>query len=744
MEIKLNKMKYLLVCLVLFATILTGQGTVNPEEQTAIAPADALNFYTIDGNGDFRKISLAELKSFFTAGIGGGGGSTLIIANEGTPLANLETLDFTGDGVNVVTVGDKNVVTVNDQDLSYNLNTGEIAISGNGINTTILVMGGANGVMGGYRGLVPPQAAGDNLKFLRGDGTWADPAAGGAAIAGSAVDESYPIRQFYKNSFTDSLDNWASFSSGSRALGTGANEGTMRVIKTVRWNGDPFIEGETYYAQIFIRDAGQGVLFYDEWADLATIDTLVTGYNEVIWQQTVDGGGDELPVLSAIGNDTAFIDYIHFYVYNEENLLMTKDETVKAIGGTTKEVLTYTDGQIWSHDFNRYEDAAANPPEVAGINWPGVSTTARFMDGDDLVWASNGTGGLELGYLQFPLTSGVSPDYYYGQLVLDVDATDASLWIGSDNGFRATDTVTNFNGVVVIPFRHFNGNMRPGLRLKANAGDTIRFRSASINWTRRDERVATAPKMGIGSYGTGTIYGPYATAMGKNMAGGYAAFSHPDNNTDGTSIAWGAHSQSNAWRAAAFGGYSIANAVSSTALGTGAYVNEIHGLGIGRGAWVPDATDFGFNVELAIGGDLADNLYIGNSWGHVFPITPSGMSLGTVVPNTREIAVHGWDAFDARPTPSDFNVDGGDYGIYPGTATGSGESGSINLYVAEGNNGQNTKDSYILAGEFRSEEAVTDGTHFYILNVATGTLQRVKIGAEGSGPGGAGKALYIE
>lgn len=41
------------------------------------------------------------------------------------------------------------------------------------------VMGGATASAGGSKGLVPAPSAGDNLKFLRGDGTWA--AAGGSA-----------------------------------------------------------------------------------------------------------------------------------------------------------------------------------------------------------------------------------------------------------------------------------------------------------------------------------------------------------------------------------------------------------------------------------------------------------------------------------------------------------------------------------------------------------------------------------
>ena len=77
--------------------------------------------------------------------------------------------------------------------------------------------------------------------------------------------------------------------------------------------------------------------------------------------------------------------------------------------------------------------------------------------------------------------------------------------------------------------------------------------------------------------------------------------------------------------------------------------------------------------------------------------------------------------------PSSFNVDAGDIGIYAGRATGTGTSGSINLYVAEGNNGQNTKDTTKKAMELRSDEALTTGTFLWLLNEATGTMQRMVI-----------------
>lgn len=51
-------------------------------------------------------------------------------------------------------------------------------------------MTGATGQDAGTGGTVPAPAAGDNAKFLRGDGAWATPSAGGAAFRVSTADPS--------------------------------------------------------------------------------------------------------------------------------------------------------------------------------------------------------------------------------------------------------------------------------------------------------------------------------------------------------------------------------------------------------------------------------------------------------------------------------------------------------------------------------------------------------------------------
>ena len=52
----------------------------------------------------------------------------------------------------------------------------ELLINGlSGVGGTADVFTGATSLAGGASGLVPAPAAGDNEKFLRGDGTWAVP-----------------------------------------------------------------------------------------------------------------------------------------------------------------------------------------------------------------------------------------------------------------------------------------------------------------------------------------------------------------------------------------------------------------------------------------------------------------------------------------------------------------------------------------------------------------------------------------
>lgn len=63
------------------------------------------------------------------------------------------------------------------------------------LSVVMAVMVGADGTLAGKKGMVPPPAATDNLKFLRGDGTWA------AASGGSSLTE-------VTQSFTATASQW--------------------------------------------------------------------------------------------------------------------------------------------------------------------------------------------------------------------------------------------------------------------------------------------------------------------------------------------------------------------------------------------------------------------------------------------------------------------------------------------------------------------------------------------------------
>ena len=249
--------------------------------------------------------------------------------------------------------------------------------------------------------------------------------------------------------------------------------------------------------------------------------------------------------------------------------------------------------------------------------------------------------------------------------------------------------------------------------------------------------------------GTTIAAGNGASAtLTQSIAIGDGAKAEFDNTYGGSAgpeaVALGETSRALAWRAVALGGNAYAGSTSTTAVGAGVTVLDIHGTGLGRGAYVPDPSVVGFDVENVLGGSATTNLFFSNGWGHNFDTPVSGIGIGSVTPSSIEIKLHGQDAYDARASASDFNVPGGDFGVYAGRATGSGESGSINFYVADGDNGQNTKDTDVKAGEFRSEDSATTDTHFWLLDVSSGTMYKVKIGATNSGPGGSGRALYID
>jgi len=312
-------------------------------------------------------------------------------------------------------------------------------------------------------------------------------------------------------------------------------------------------------------------------------------------------------------------------------------------------------------------------------------------------------------------------------------------------------------------------------------------------------------RLGLGS----TVTGSGAVGIGRNAAANDQGTSIGDGSTTTLNTffgaaggpeqtAYGETAKSWGWRATAIGGNSFAGTTSSTALGAGTVALGGYSVALGRGAYIP--RQIGQNVakytNTVIGGDLSQHLHIANTWGHQFGGTPAGISISSyATPSTNSVYLHGHDAFDAREvcwqvgttyalndfvqdgnkvykslvagnvgnTPasspaqwvygydtsggcqSSYNVDGGDLGLVAGMPTGTGNGGSVVMYVSDGTNqGQNVKQNVKAALEIRSDNTLADGTYLWLYDETANTLKRVKIGAEGTGPGGVGKMLYVD
>ncbi len=239
----------------------------------------------------------------------------------------------------------------------------------------------------------------------------------------------------------------------------------------------------------------------------------------------------------------------------------------------------------------------------------------------------------------------------------------------------------------------------------------------------------------ITNTGTGVAIGLNAEAILNTT---YGAAGGPENTAVGeTAKAWG-------WRATAIGGNSLAGTTSATAIGAGAMALGSHAVALGRGAYSPEASK-GITAPIVIGGDLAHDMYIANTWGHKYDaIPPSGISISSYPnPSENEVRIHGHDAFDASSTPSDFNVNGGDIALVAGLATGTGESGSINFKIGFGNGQGNVKDGTRIAAEIRSEEGITAGkTYLWLYDPATSTMKQVLIKQKNAAAGTNGIVSY--
>jgi hypothetical protein len=144
----------------------------------------------------------------------------------------------------------------------------------------------------------------------------------------------------------------------------------------------------------------------------------------------------------------------------------------------------------------------------------------------------------------------------------------------------------------------------------------------------------------------------------------------------------------------------------------------------------------------------SSQIYFGNGWGHRFPDHPVNNvefppNDESYLPTHRKVVLHGTDAYDARVTPSSFDVAGGDIALMAGRGTGTGRGGKVQLLTAPPASGTafNEKNPAVVAAEFDESTTATDGTRLLLFDLQTNTLKRVKLTA----PDGQNrKLLYVE
>jgi|GEM_PF-6115448 len=615
----------------------------------------------------------------------------------------------------------------------------------------------------------------------------------------SAADESYPLTQVFEQIFSDNSTGVLGFNGGV----VGRNADSTCYIRVTAGGGllinYTLTPGQKYILQFNIKEIKKGLRVYEEWADFidgtAATDTVKTvGLKTYKFLLNNDGNGDNKPVIVLTEPDTVKIDDIRIYLCDPETRLIQDryeaNDTLNArIASSAQQALLYRN------------DFSASAYGVTFTNTTGVITNGKLKVSNigpgKVVTFSAG---------KFPDTCSFSVtvkiDEISGPLLLRAVWGEAAVDTikkpgvysfsytraqpsgpAALNGFSISGTVTG--STVTFDAIEISGTTLASSYYTNDYHITMGEGAITAGLQRLDGAIQIGSFSNNNARQDAVIIGEYASATGDNTFGTFGGGFEQ--------IAIGERSKSYGWRATAVGAKAHAAAQSSTAIGAGAWAATTHGVALGRGAK-------GYTVPSGLTGNSifagAENLFLANAWAHAIPNPPTGMELtggGAVSISNLENKIYGRCAYDARypawsadttysagrfvwhsnasyysktittnniPSSSttqwlkitddtggaigSYNVSAGNLGLYGGLATGSGTSGAVRFYIGTGNNGQNTQDTAQRGGEFRGAESQTTHTYFYLLDASNNTLYQVKIGAAGTGPGGSGRALYID
>lgn len=210
---------------------------------------------------------------------------------------------------------------------------------------------------------------------------------------------------------------------------------------------------------------------------------------------------------------------------------------------------------------------------------------------------------------------------------------------------------------------------------------------------------------------------------------------HADTVNSPLRLAVGDHAKATSWRATAIGSYAMAFCTSATALGTGAVSETTHGMALGRGSYIPEECGASGACVMEV-----DDFYLSNGPYSHCDAAPSGISIlevSGVDPTTYTSRFIGKCALDARATPSDTNIGGGNIAMCAGAGIGTGEGGSVLLQTAPAGTTGSSQNAWVTAIEVdAAATGGSDDTRFLLLDLTDGSLKRVSFGADDSGGSG--------
>lgn len=175
-------------------------------------------------------------------------------------------------------------------------------------------------------------------------------------------------------------------------------------------------------------------------------------------------------------------------------------------------------------------------------------------------------------------------------------------------------------------------------------------------------------------------------------------------------------------------------------------------------------TDGTGNIALGIASGTGNvhgnnNIYIGYGSGSITDSLSNSIAIGngaTVTDNNQMVIagisnVYFGGVETGSPQSIILNASGGSgtdiagasITIAGGKGTGNATPGVVNIATSALEASGTTLQSLVNVARFDTNTAANQ-TRFLVYDVQTGTLQRVKVGANASGPGGVGRALYID